>query len=299
MTLRHFRIFKAVAETGSFTKAAERLYITQSAVSHAIRELEERAGTALFDRLSKSISITESGRLLLEEVTPILASCDVLDSRLNCLEKQAPVHIVSSITIAAFYLPSILRKFDTLWPGLPVTVKVVPAATAVEVLRNGEADFALIEGAAPQGPFICEAFDSYNMYILCRPGYLPGYPAGGKSLSLERFCAERLLLREKGSAIRDTLDSTLYLAGCTAYPAWTSVNSTALIEAAKAGLGLTVLPDILVEKELEERSLITVRTDGLQLKNDLILLRHKEKYMTEPLRSLLRLISGKGEVKPG
>ena len=57
MTLRHFRIFKAVAETGSFTKAAESLYITQSAVSHAIRELEERAGTALFDRLSKSISI--------------------------------------------------------------------------------------------------------------------------------------------------------------------------------------------------------------------------------------------------
>lgn len=298
MTLRHFRIFKAVAETGSFTKAAESLYITQSAVSHAIRELEERAGTALFDRLSKSISITESGRLLLEEVTPILASCDVLDSRINCLEKQAPVHIVSSITIAAFYLPAILKQFGELWPGLPVTVEVVPAATAVEVLRNGEADFALIEGAAPQGPFICEAFDSYKMYILCCPGYLPGYP-DEECLSLERFCAKRLLLREKGSAIRDTLDSALYLAGYTAYPVWTSVNSTALIEAAKAGLGLTVLPDILVGKELEERSLITVRTSGLQLKNDLLVIRHKEKYMTEPLRSLLRLISGKGEVKTG
>lgn len=298
MTLRHFRIFKAVAETGSFTKAAESLYITQSAVSHAIRELEERAGTALFDRLSKSISITESGRLLLEEVTPILTSCDVLDSRLGCLEKQAPVHIVSSITIAAFYLPSILKKFEEQWPGLPVTVEVVPAAAAVEVLRKGEADFALIEGAVPQGPFICEAFDSYEMHILCCPAYFAGHQEEGDSLSLERFCGERLLLREKGSAIRDTLDSALYLAGYTAYPAWTSVNSTALIEAAKAGLGLTVLPDRLVEKEIKEQSLITVRTEGLHLKNDLLVIRHKEKYMTEPLRSLLRLISGKEEVKP-
>lgn len=220
MEVRQYRIFKEVAETGSFTKAAANLYITQSAVSHAVRDLEERAGTVLFDRLSKSIRITESGRLLLEEVTPILAACDALDSRIGSLEKKAPVHLVSSITIAAFYLPGILQSFEASWPGLPVTVEVVPAAAAVEVLRCGKADFALIEGAVPQGPFVCEAFDSYKMHILCAPGYLPV----DKMLSMEEFCGERLLLREKGSAIRDTLDSTLYLAGYTAYPSWTSVN---------------------------------------------------------------------------
>ena len=248
MEVRQYRIFKEVAETGSFTKAAANLYITQSAVSHAVRDLEERAGTVLFDRLSKSIRITESGRLLLEEVTPILAACNALDSRIGSLEKKAPVHLVSSITIAAFYLPGILRSFEASWPGLPVTVEVVPAAAAVEVLRCGKADFALIEGAVPQGPFVCEAFDSYKMHILCAPGYLPV----DKMLSMEEFCGERLLLREKGSAIRDTLDSTLYLAGYTAYPSWTSVNSTALIKAAEAGLGLTVLPDLLVGNELRE-----------------------------------------------
>ena len=58
MEVRQYRIFKEVAETGSFTKAAANLYITQSAVSHAVRDLEERAGTVLFDRLSKSIRIT-------------------------------------------------------------------------------------------------------------------------------------------------------------------------------------------------------------------------------------------------
>lgn len=287
MEVRQYRIFKEVAETGSFTKAAANLYITQSAVSHAVRDLEERAGTVLFDRLSKSIRITESGRLLLEEVTPILAACNALDSRIGSLEKKAPVHLVSSITIAAFYLPGILRSFEASWPGLPVTVEVVPAAAAVEVLRCGKADFALIEGAVPQGPFVCEAFDSYKMHILCAPGYLPV----DKMLSMEEFCGERLLLREKGSAIRDTLDSTLYLAGYTAYPSWTSVNSTALIKAAEAGLGLTVLPDLLVGNELREERLLTVQAEGLELKNDLLVIRHREKHMTAPLRSLLELIT--------
>ena len=273
MEVRQYRIFKEVAETGSFTKAAANLYITQSAVSHAVRDLEERAGTVLFDRLSKSIRITESGRLLLEEVTPILAACDALDSRIGSLEKKAPVHLVSSI--------------EASWPGLPVTVEVVPAAAAVEVLRCGKADFALIEGAVPQGPFVCEAFDSYKMHILCAPGYLPV----DKMLSMEEFCGERLLLREKGSAIRDTLDSTLYLAGYTAYPSWTSVNSTALIKAAEAGLGLTVLPDLLVGNELREERLLTVQAEGLELKNELLVIRHREKHMTAPLRSLLELIT--------
>ena len=287
MEVRQYRIFKEVAETGSFTKAAANLYITQSAVSHAVRDLEERAGTVLFDRLSKSIRITESGRLLLEEVTPILAACNALDSRIGSLEKKAPVHLVSSITIAAFYLPGILRSFEASWPGLPVTVEVVPSAAAVEVLRCGKADFALIEGAVPQGPFVCEAFDSYKMHILCAPGYLPV----DKMLSMEEFCGERLLLREKGSAIRDTLDSTLYLAGYTAYPSWTSVNSTALIKAAEAGLGLTVLPDLLVGNELREERLLTVQAEGLELKNELLVIRHREKHMTAPLRSLLGLIT--------
>lgn len=287
MEVRQYRIFKEVAETGSFTKAAANLYITQSAVSHAVRDLEERAGTVLFDRLSKSIRITESGRLLLEEVTPILAACDALDSRIGSLEKKAPVHLVSSITIAAFYLSGILQSFEASWPGLPVTVEVVPAAAAVEVLRCGKADFALIEGAVPQGPFVCEAFDSYKMHILCAPGYLPV----DKMLSMEEFCGERLLLREKGSAIRDTLDSTLYLAGYTAYPSWTSVNSTALIKAAEAGLGLTVLPDLLVGNELREERLLTVQAEGLELKNELLVIRHREKHMTAPLRSLLELIT--------
>lgn len=283
MTLRHFEILRAVAETGNFTRAAERLYITQSAVSHAIRELEEKAGTALFDRLSKSVQLTKSGRLLLEEITPILSSCEALDERIRCLEQQAPLHIVSSITIAAFWLPKILNAFQKDWPDLRVNVDVVSAANAIDILRNGNADIALIEGAPPLGPFKCTLFAAYPLLVVCAPDYL----ITRKELTLQEFCSEKLLLREKGSAIRDTLDSVLYLSGHTAQPAWTSVNSLALIEAAKAGLGITILPDVLVSEPLAQGKLITLPVQDLLLGNEMYAVHHRDKYLTTPLRTLL------------
>lgn len=286
MTLRHFEIFRTVAETGNFTKAAEQLYITQSAVSHAIRELEERAGTVLFDRLSKRVQLTASGQLFLEEILPILSACETLEAHIEHLEQQAPLHLVSSITIAAFRLPGMLQCFRAAWPELPVHVDVVSAAAAVEILRTGKADVALIEGAAPQGPFICQPFASYPLEIVCAPGY----PIKGNPMSLESFCSEKLLLREKGSAIRDTLDSALWLSGRTVYPAWTSVNSLALTEAAKAGLGVTVLPDVLVQDAIHSGTLVSVSVEGLSLQNELIAVWHKDKTLSAPLKALLSLL---------
>ena len=71
MNLRHLLIFKTVVDTGSFTKAAKQLFITQSGVSHAIRELEQQTNAVLFDRLSKAIILTPAGKLLLEKVIAV------------------------------------------------------------------------------------------------------------------------------------------------------------------------------------------------------------------------------------
>lgn len=286
MSLRHFEIFRAVAETGNFTRAAERLYITQSAVSHTIRELEEKAGTALFDRLSKSVQLTKSGSLLLEEIMPILASCEALDARFHDLERRAPLHLVSSITIAAFWLPTILNAFQEDWPDNPVHVDVVSAANAMDLLRQGQADLALIEGTPPQGPFTSSMFASYPMIVVCAPDYLLAH----RELTIQQFCMERLLLREKGSAIRDTLDSALYLSGYTAQPAWTSVNSQALIEAAKAGLGIAILPDVLVREPLAQGTLHALAVQDLTLHNEMYAVHHRDKYLTTPLKTLLQHI---------
>lgn len=287
LSLRHFQIFQAVALTNSFTKAAQKLFVTQSAISHAIRELEEDIGVLLFDRISKQIQITPAGKLLLEDVTPILASCNALEKKIRHMDMQAPIQIVSSITIAAFWLPHILKKVKEQIPNTPIYVNVVSAAEAIHLLKKGDADIACIEGTLPQEPFCSRQFDEYSLEIVCSPDY----PVPSHNLNLEEFCSQNLLLREKGSAIRDVLDSQLYLLGYTAYPIWTSVNSTALIEAAKSDVGITVLPNVLVEKELDRNKLISLTVEHLSLKNALHVVWHKEKYLSSPLQLLLAEIS--------
>ena len=295
MAFRHLQIFKAVCETENFTRAAKKLYITQSAVSHAIRELEEKTGTALFDRLSKNVRLTQCGDMLLQKLLPVLSAYEVLEAHMKCLEQEAPLRVVSSITIASFWLPAILKDFMKEYPDMPVRVNVVSAGNALDALRSGDVDAALIEGALPPGPFIAMPFASYRMEAVCAPEYI----LSRRVLTIKELCAEKLLLREKGSATRDTFDSALYLSGHTAHPVWTSVNSLALIEAAKAGLGITILPEVLVREALARGSLISLSIKDLVLENELTAVRHRDKYVTAPLATLFSCMTRRRSAPAG
>lgn len=156
MNLRHLEILEAVARAGTFTGRAQKL------VPHPVGGFPRRGGAraaggrALFDRMPRGVRLTPCGTLLLEEAQGILAACRELEGRLAGLEEEAPVKLVSSITIASFPLPEILRRVREILPGLQVQVRVVSAASAVEILQSGEADLALIEGAEPKGIFRSE-----------------------------------------------------------------------------------------------------------------------------------------------
>lgn len=97
-------------------------------------------------------------------------------------------------------------------------------------------------------------------------------------------------MREPGSAIRDTFDSVLSLAGQRAYPIWESVNSSALIKAAEAGLGITVLPENLLTDSLRKKSLQLVEVEGLPIENWMLAVFHKDKYLTRPMQMMLENI---------
>ena len=149
MNIRHLEILDAVEQTGTFTGAAKKLHLTQSAVSHAIAELEQQAGTVLFNRFSKGVSLTNCGLSLLGEARSVLAAYRNLDNKIEHLEECTPINIVSSITIASFLLPKILSQLKSMHPEIQVNVRVASANTAMDILQRGEADMALWEGVEP------------------------------------------------------------------------------------------------------------------------------------------------------
>ena len=107
------------------------------------------------------------------------------------------------------------------------------------------------------------------------------------TLSPELLCRCPLLLREQGSAIRDTLDNTLALLGLKAEPVWESVNSLALVKAAEAGLGITILPERLLADSLLLKKLRIIHLDKINMENQMLALFHKDRYITKPFQILI------------
>lgn len=286
MNIRYLEIMEAIVETGSFTGAAKKLFITQSAVSHAVAELEAKAGTALFERRPKGVAVTPCGSSLLEESRGILIANRNLDRRISHLEENTPIHVVSSITIASFVLPQILNQFRAVYPEQQIFVRVASAKAVLDILQRGDADVAFWEGAAPKGDFETITLGSYLLRAACSPEF----PVSSRSVTMRQLCGYPLLLREQGSAVRDTLDHILAAVNLKAEPVWESVNSLSLAKAAEAGMGITVLPEKLLLDSVEAGRLRFLQIKNIEMENQMLVLLHRNKYLTKPLQLLLKEI---------
>lgn len=287
MNIRQLRIFKKVCEEESITKAAESLFISQPAVSNAINQLEEYLQISLFDRISKGIQLNETGKLFLIKTVKLLELYDELEEGIKEIEENAVIKIGSSITIASFILPQVISKFKSLCKDTPINITVDNARKIEEMIIENKMDIGLVEGIVYNDDLISIPFSSYELVGICSPEHKF---SKRNSVNLDRLVEEEFLLREKGSAIRDTFDSALLLHGMSINPVWTSVNSGAIIEAVKENLGVSVLPKDKVRKEIENGEIKEINIEGLTLKNTNYIIFHKDKYKTKSMMKLIDII---------
>jgi len=290
MKIRHLRIFKVVCEEESITKAAEKLFMTQPAVSNAISELEDHLKVCLFDRISRRIYLNETGKLFLKKVITLLELYEDLEKNVKELEENATIRIGSSITIANFILPKSIVEFETMYKNTPTKVIVGNAGKIEEMLEHNEIDLALIEGVIYNEELIKIPFSSYPLVMICSPKHK--FAQQGP-IDINQVIQERLLLREKGSAIRDVFDSALLLRNVSVNPNWTSTNSQALIQAVKQNLGISVLPKILVAEEIASGQLVEIKVKDFELVNMNHIVFHKDKFQTTSFKALVEIIKNK------
>ena len=310
MTIRHLFIFKTVCEEESITGAAGKLFMTQPAVSHAVAELEGEAGTPLFDRVGRKIRLNRRGELIYEKACTVLEVYGDLQKSMKDLEHRLALRIGSSITIANFWLPGLIRKFTDAFGSIQVRVTVDSARSIARCLVASEIDLAVVEGASYQEKFESIPFSSYRVIPLCSRKYMEerlrpaaaeraggdrektGKMAGKLVLPAKALSGESLLLREKGSAIRDVLDGAMLQQDLELPASWVSVNSQSLISAAVSGLGITFLPDIMAEEFLKNGSLVTFEIEGVELRNENHLALPRGRYLSAPMKGFVELVTG-------
>ncbi|HTO48792.1 MAG TPA: LysR family transcriptional regulator [Burkholderiales bacterium] len=241
LTLRQLRAFVAVARLGRFNLAAERLHVTQSALSMLIRELERQLGLRLFDRHTRMVRLTEAGRELLPVAEKTLADLEtaVSASRELATLRRGRVSVATSTVLAGTLLPWAIREFTARFPGIRCVLKDCAEQEIRDRVRVGDVDLGVGTALDPD-PELAEApLLEDSITLLCGERH----PLGAKRTVAWRELAEQpLIVLGAGSPLRVIVDRALADAGVRVEPAYEVSFSSTVISMTAAGLGVAALP---------------------------------------------------------
>lgn len=201
-TFRQLQIFESIFRLGSFTRAAEELFLTQPTVSMQIKKLSDGVGLPLFEHVGRKIEPTEAGTELYQacrEVFQILSNLEMKIADLQGL-KQGKLR-VGVITTAKYLAPEMLGAFSKEYPGIDLALKVTNRERIIERMYANEDDLYIM-GQAPDGELEVDAYRfAPNPLVVMAPRNHP--LVGKKNISLEDLSEEPFIIREPGSGIRD------------------------------------------------------------------------------------------------
>lgn len=286
MTLKHMRIFLSVYSLNSITQAAHQLHITQPAVSRSIKEIEEHYQIKLFERLSHHLYVTKQGQQFYQYATQIISLYDEMEQSLTNQNSQS-LRIGTSITIGNLLLPKLVSSMKKQFPSNEITSRIMNSSAVQKALVNNELDIGLIEGPLLFSELVATPFMVDELVLI-----LPNNHALLKQdVYLKDLENYPLLLREKGSASRDILDSAMRLINTEVKPIWESNSNQALIEAVHNGLGISLLPKLLVREAIETRYVATTNIINSSFSREFSLVYHRNKYLNHLALKFIDLLN--------
>lgn len=244
------KIFCDLVEVSSFTKAASLNYITQSAVSHHIRSLEENLGHRLLNRTRRSIQLTEAGKKVYKTSIAMLHDYERLKKSLaqESVEIAGPIQIATSITVGIHELPIYSGPFMREYPKIHIKIVYVKMPDIYEHILNDKADLGLV--AFPQKhPQIKLQIFKKNRLVIITP---PTYPQYTSTLSsLRRLFQNPTIFPDKTLPARKVIDQLLNEMGIRPNIVHVFDEVESMKQAVESGLGIAIVPEIAVEKEVE------------------------------------------------
>jgi DNA-binding transcriptional LysR family regulator len=236
--LRQLEYFVAVAQHRHFGRAAEAIYITQPALSQQVRRLEAELGVALLRRTSRGVELTPAGADLLAHAETILA--EVSGAR-SAMDEHAGV-VRGAVRVAAtadsVRLPEALAAFHREHPGVRIALRQASSAEALELVRRGAVDLAVLSLAGEAGGLEVTALAAEPLRLIVEPGD----PLAGCAVRLGELSGRAFVLGEPGSGLRATVMDACQAAGFSPVPVLEVGEPSAVRYLVGAGLGVALVP---------------------------------------------------------
>ena len=239
-TFRQFQVFEAIYRLGSFTRAAEELFLTQPTVSMQIKKLSDAIGLPLFEHVGRNVEPTEAGKELYVACRSMFETLANLEMKVSDMKglKRGRLRM-GVITTAKYLAPEMLGEFSQIYPGIELSLKVTNRENIIRRIRANEDDLYIM-GQAPEGDFDVESFSfAPNPLVVMAPRNHP--LMGKKNISIEEIAKEPFIIREPGSGIRDAMYKAFDAAGVRPTVRMELGNNEAIKHAVAGGLGLSVL----------------------------------------------------------
>ena len=277
-TFRQLSVFEAVARHLSYSRAAEELHLTQPAVSMQIKQLEENAGTPLFEQLGKKIYLTEAGRELSHYSRVIAQQLAEAESVLGELKGlQRGKLKISVASTANYFVPQLLAIFSQRFPTVTVSLDVTNRQALLAQLVNNEMDMAIM-GQPPEGMHLVAESFMENPLVVIAPVNHP--LAAIKKIPLARLQSETFLVPEQGSGTRVAMERFFSQHGIQFQAGMEMSSNEAIKQAVQAGLGLGILSLHTVELELETKRLKVLDVKGFPIMRHWYVVHRKDKRLS-------------------
>lgn len=286
MTIRHLKIFIAVAETGQMSKAAQRCYLTQPTVSQAIRELEEHYETLLFERLSKRLHITPSGQKLLGHARKLEAEYNQLEEAMKGESLKKNLRIGATMTVGACLLPELLNCLQQELPRLNLYSYIANTSVIEKQLLDADLDIGLVEGVVKSPDLISLPVIDDFLVLACSTKHAF---ASRETVSLKELEGYPFVMREQGSGTRSLFEQYAADKHLNLNVACESNSTEAIKNAVMENDYLAVISARLLMKEAKAGKIHLYRNRDHLWNRCFYLVYHKDKQFTEEMSAIKRM----------
>ena len=257
MDLKQLQTFLTAAETLSFTQTAQLLDYAQSSITAQIKSLEEELGVILFERLGKRVTLTDEGKRLQQYAQKMLELDIEMKKALSNEQAQVVLKIGAQESQCVYRLPSILQQYQKAYPQVKIIFKPVHTTEiAKDLLQSGNLDVAFISDAYKETPMLYrERLIQEQLIFVSAPTSIKGH-----TLSAHQLSAETMLLTENGCSYRNQLEAQLQQEGVLSLQMIEFASIEAIKQCVMAGLGITFLPKMVVEREIENGQLVELQS---------------------------------------
>ncbi len=265
-----FRVntFLTVCDSRNYTKAAEKLGLTQPAVTQHIKYIEEKYKVRLFVKEGKNMRLTKSGELLRDMLMTLSADCSKIDERIKKIaDEPKSINMGATKSIGDYVMPRIIKKYLDRNPYARISMQVENTSHLLNLLKKGKLEFAIVEGQFDKNMYWYKGFYKEKFVCLCSPDS----KLGDKTVSFEDLFGERLIVREKGSGSRSILENCLEQIGFS-FRNFHSVIELGSIDIIKRlvedNFGIAFMYEVAAREELEKGTLKQVNVKGYGLSHE-------------------------------